>query len=197
MKDWRAYFSVLNNKYQYDGSGKLGTAIANLCGLSPKSHAQIAELIKQAKDGLSITSKAKILPTAVKLGIFRWHYDRLNSAQPVKQGNDNKLKLLLHNIVQDIKQESPVQIDDDIDVSVYDFKQIHFAITITHDGKPKRTTVMLEGNLVKALQHKHGLADNTAIRAWIEQAIKVAGGKFDSYVPLTKQVKRLIVESFV
>ena len=83
--------------------------------------------------------------------------------------------------------------DDDIDESVYDFKQIHFAINLGN----KRTTVMLEGYLVKALQCKHGLPDNTAIRAWIEQAIKDAGDKFDSYAPLTKQVKRLIINSFI
>jgi len=74
-----------------------------------------------------------------------------------------------------------------------DFKQIHFAINL---GK-KRTTVMLEGYLVKALQRKHGLVDNPAIRTWIEQSIKIDGARFDSDAPLTKQVKRIIVESFV
>jgi hypothetical protein len=204
----------------YDGSIKLGTAIADLYGLSPISQAQITVLIKQAKDGLGITSKAKRFPDDVKLDIYRWHYDRINPVQNVKQGDgvqnntdqslsngivqdvkqadDDKLELLLDNSVQDVKQDIPVQIDDsDIDNSVYDFKQVHFAITITHKGKPKRTTVMLEGYLVKALQRKHDLADNTAIRAWIEQAIKQAGVYFDSQAPLTKQVKRLIIKSFV
>lgn len=205
---------------QYDGSGKLGAAIADLCRLSPISHALIAQRIKEAKDGLGITSKAKRLPSDVKLAIYRWHYDRLNPAQDVqqddsvqdcsvqslhnaivqdvKQTNDDELVLLLENTIQDVKQNIPVQIDnDDIDSSVYDFKQIHFAVTINHKDKLKRTTVMLEGYLVKALQRKHDLADNAAIRAWIEQAIKDAGDKFDGNAPLTKQVKRLIVESFV
>jgi transposase-like protein len=83
--------------------------------------------------------------------------------------------------------------DDDIDEAVYDFKQIHFAINRGN----KRTTVMLEGYLVKALQRKHGLTHNRAIRAWIEQAIKNDGARFDSDAPLTKQVKRLIIESLV
>ena len=56
---------------------------------------------------------------------------------------------------------------------------------------------MLEGYLVKALQRKHDLTDNPAIRAWIEQAIKSDGVRFDSDAPLTRQVKRLIMESFV
>ena len=163
---------------KYNGKGKLGLAIADLCGLSPKSQAQIAELIGQAKDGLGIASKPKNLPDDVKLAIYQWHYDRLNS-------------------VQDVKQAIPVQMDNDIDSPAYDFKQIHFAVTITHQGQPKRTTVMIEGYLVKALQRKHGLTDNPAIRAWIEQAIKNDGVRFDSFSPLTKQVKRIIIESFV
>ena len=182
---------------KYDGKGKLGAAIADLCGLSPKSQAQIAVLIGQAKDGLGITSKSKNLPDDVKLVIYRWHYDRLNTVQDVKRIDDDKLELLPDKTVQYVKQDISVQIDDDIDSSVYDFKQIHFAVTITHQGQLKRTTVMIEGYLVKALQRKHGLTDNPAIRAWIEQAIKNDGVRFDSLAPLTKQVKRIIIESFV
>lgn len=141
--------------------------------------------------------------------------------QDVKQADDDKLELPLDDAVQDIKQDegiqdspitqslpaiavqdvkqtTPAQIDDkDSDNPVYDFKQIHFAITITHKEHAKRTTVMLEGYLVKALQRKHHLADNTAIRTWIEQVIKADGERFDSFAPLTRQVKRVIIESFV
>lgn len=204
---------------QYDGTSNLGAAIANLCGLSPKSQAQIANLNKQAKDALGITSKSKNLPDEVKRAIWQWHYERLNPVQNVKQGDsvqdddvqslddtlvqdvkqsdDNKLDLLPDNAVYNVKHDVPVQDDDDIDSAVYDFKQIHFAVTFPHQGQPKRTTVMLEGYLVKALQRKHGLTDNAAIRAWIEQAIKSDGVRFDSFAPLTRQVKRVIVESFV
>lgn len=204
---------------QYDGSGKLGEAIADLFGLSPKSQAQVAKRIKEAKAGLGITSKAKVLPDDVKLAIYQWHYDRLNSVQNIKQGGDgqdspvqslhdatvqdikqtdnDKLDLSPDSTVQNVKQDAPTQLDEDMDSPVYDFKQIHFAVTVTHQGKPKRTTVMLEGYLVKALQRKHGLTDNPAIRAWIEQAIKGDAVRFDSFAPLTRQVKRIIIESFV
>ncbi len=165
---------------QYDGSGKLAEAIANLYGLSPKSQEQVAKRIKEAKTGLGITSKAKVLPDDVKLAIYQWHYDRLNP-------------------VQDVKQNAPVQLDDDSihDDTVYDYDHIHFAVMIAYKRHIKRTTVMLEGYLVKALQRKHGLSDNPAIRAWIEQAIKNDGVRFDSFAPLTRQVKRIIIESFV
>ncbi len=82
------------------------------------------------------------------------------------------------------------------DTPVYDFKQIHFAVAIAHGGKVKRTTIMLDYYLAGALQLKHGLTDNTAIRAWIQQAIK-DDCRFDSSAPLTRQVKRLIIESLV
>jgi len=41
------------------------------------------------------------------------------------------------------------------------------------------------------------LANNATIRAWIEQEITADGGKFDSHEALTKQVKRMMIESFV
>ena len=180
---------------KYDGSGKLVEAIAELCGLSVKSISRIAVLIKQAKDSLGITSKSKRLPDDVKLAIYQWHYDRLNPVQDIKQADD----------VQNVKQADNEPIDNpvydvkqnDIDKPVHCFKQIHFAVTVAHDGKPKRTTIMLEGYLVKALQRKHGLPDNTAIRVWIEQAIKSDSVRFDSFAPLTRQVKRIITESLV
>ena len=182
---------------QYDGNGKLAEAIADLFGLSPKSQEQVAKRIKEAKAGLGITSKAKVLPDDVKLAIYQWHYDRLNPVQDVKQSDNDGLDLSADSTVQHIKQDAVVQLDDDMDSAVYDFKQIHFAVMFAHKGHIKRTTVMLEGYLVKALQRKHGLIDNPAIRAWIEQAIKNDGVRFDSDAPLTRQVKRIIIESLV
>jgi hypothetical protein len=204
---------------KYDGKDKLGAAIADLCGLSPKSQAQIAKRIKEAKTGLGITSKSKQLPDDIKLAIYQWHYDRLNTVQDVKQdenaqdspaqslhngivqdvkqADDDKLELLPDKAIQHVKPDIPVPMNDNMDGSVCDFKQIHFAVTITHKGRPKRTTVMIEGYLMKALQRRHGLTDNPAIRAWIEQAIKNDGVRFDSLAPLTKQVKRIMIESFV
>jgi len=194
----------------YDGTSKLGDALAALYGCSPRSHNKIAGLVGEAKAALGITSKAKNLPDDVKLAIYRWHYERLNPVKYVKQVDsiqDEPVKSVEDAIVQNIKQSSPdslvqyvkqdVTVHDDIDNLVYDFKQVHFAVTFSHQGQPKRTTVMLEGYLVKALQRKHGLTDNSAIRAWIEQAIKADGERFDSFAPLTRQVKRMIIESFV
>lgn len=205
---------------QYDGTSKLGDALAALYGCSPRSHNKIAELMAEAKAGLGMTSKARNLPDDVKLAIYHWHVERLNPVQDVKQrelsesgalqsvadgviGNSQPIgepqTLPAANAVQDVKQNVPATFaNDDCDnVRPDDYGQIHFAVSFSHQGQAKRTTVMLEGYLVKALQRRHGLTDNTAIRAWIEQAIKADGERFDSAMPLTKQVKRMIIESFV
>ncbi|MDD2723437.1 MAG: hypothetical protein PHH59_05345 [Methylovulum sp.] len=204
----------------YDGTGSISEAVAALYGLSPKSSAQIAGLIKLAKDGLGITSKSKRLPDNGKLAIYRWHYEHLSSVQNVKQressesgalqsvadgviGNSQPIgesqALPAANAVQNVKQNVPATFanDDRDNLRPDDYGQVHFAVTFSHQGQPKRTTVMLEGYFVKALQRKHGMDNNAAIRAWIEQAIKADGVRFDSAMPLTKQVKRMMIESFV
>jgi predicted DNA binding CopG/RHH family protein len=193
---------------QYDGTGKLAEALAGLYGCSPRNHNKIAELMKNAKADLGMTSKARNLPDTDKLAIYRWHYQRLNPVQDFKRDNTIQLpdntdsantpELAIHSIVYDVKQNAPVQqYVNNSHLTIDDYHQIHFAVTINHQKQPKRTTVMLEGYLVKALQRKHGLPDNTAIRAWIEQAIRRDGNRFDTGAPLTKQVKRIVIESFV
>ncbi len=134
---------------QYDGSGKLGEEIAALYGLSIKSTARIALKVKEAKAGLGITSKAKILPNDVKLAIYKWHCERLNPVQDIKQ--DSVVYDIKQDDVQDIKPDVPVQLNDD-------YIQLHFGVTVKRQGGIKRTTVMLEGYLVKALGRKHGLS---------------------------------------
>ncbi|MCX7092676.1 MAG: hypothetical protein NTY50_04405 [Methylobacter sp.] len=211
---------------QYDGTGKLAEAIAALFGLSPKSQKQISDRIREAKAGLGVTSKSKLLPNDVKLAIYQWHYDRLNPVcdiqqaddiqgttqseaaqdspiQDVKQtenpdavtqeATDDNPETQTDSSVYDVKQNARAQPDDDMDSAVYDFEKVHFAVNLGN----RRTTVMMEGYLVKALQRKHGLVDNPAIRAWIEQAIKSDGLRFDRDAPLTRQVKRIVMESFV
>lgn len=124
------------------------------------------------------------------------HHDTIQDIKRTDSGNQESLS---ETGVYDVKQADTVQdvksVDDGSASSnaVYDFKQIHFAVSLGS----KRTTTMLEAYLVKALQHKHGLIDNTAVRVWIEQAITGDARRFDSYAPLTRQIKRLIIESLI
>lgn len=169
-------FNILNRGLymDYDGTTPLQPAMAELVGLSAKSQAQLAVLVKEAKTALGI-STARVLPPNERLAVYRWHWERLNP-------------------VQNVKQDVPALVDGE---PVYDFKQIHFAVIVMREGQPKRTTVMLEGYLVKALQRKHGLADNPSVRAWIENAVKADGARYDGYAPLTRQLMRIIIESLV
>lgn len=79
----------------YDGTGKIGDALAALHGISPRSHNKIAELISEAKTALNISTKAKRLPDDVKLAIYRWHYGRLNpvseTVESISQDADSAL----------------------------------------------------------------------------------------------------------
>lgn len=156
----------------YDGTGSISKAIAGLCGLSLKSQAQIAKQIAQAKTALGITSKSKNLPVDTKLAIYRWHWERLHPAA--------------------VEIPEPVKTQALAD----DYTQTHFNLTVTHDGKARRTTIMLERFFINALQVKHGLGDNRAVRQWLESAI-ANDDSFDAGASLTKQVVRMIVESLI
>ncbi|MEQ1739648.1 MAG: hypothetical protein ABL884_07050 [Methyloglobulus sp.] len=178
----------------YDGTTSLQTALAELYGLSVKSQAQLAVLVKEAKASLGITSTARILPPEQRLAIYQWQKDRLKPVQDIKQDEAPNPEEQLDSPVYDVKQNDNASTEPQPDSVVYDFKQTHFAIRLP-DGK--RTTTMLEGYLINAMQRKHGLTTNGGIRAWIEQVIKNDAARFDSHAPLARQVKRLIVESLV
>ncbi|NOS75549.1 MAG: hypothetical protein HOP36_13675 [Methyloglobulus sp.] len=178
----------------YSGTTSLQPALAELLGLSVKSQAQLAKLVKEAKASLGITSTARILPPEQRLAIYQWHKDRLKPVQDIKQDGATRTERQQESPVYDVKQDENASTEPQPDSVVYDFKQTHFAIRLP-DGK--RTTTMLEGYLINAMQQKHGLTTNGGIRAWIEQATKNDGARFDSHAPLTRQVKRLIIESLI
>lgn len=216
----------------YDGKSKLADAIADLYGYSLRNHDKIAELMQQARAGLGIAGKARMMPDDIKQDIYCWLSDRLNLVQTAKQADNSQIDLFqtaakkvaqtikptngkqalpfdspmqtvkLDNTVYSVKQAVPVKRHNSNNGLIpHDFDQLHFGVTITHQGQSKRTTttiiIMLEGYWVKALQCKYGLVNNATIRAWIEQEIKADCGKFDSDEALAKQVKRMMIESFV
>lgn len=91
--------------------------------------------------------------------------------------------------VQNIKQIKP-------DISPdFDYVATHYAITIGG----KRTTVAIEGYLIKPLVKRFMLSSSTEIRRWIEKRID-ADAKFNANatgLTVTAQVKRIIVEAIV
>jgi hypothetical protein len=60
----------------YNGSGKLGDAIAKLYGCSPRSNNKISALVGEAKAALGV-GKSKKLDASVNQAIWQWHFSRL------------------------------------------------------------------------------------------------------------------------
>ena len=93
----------MTNTQTYDGSGKLGEAIAGLCGFSQKSQAQIAKRIKEAKAGLGISSKSKKLPNNEKLAIWQWHYNRLHLPNETVEINSHNESVEINSQADDVE----------------------------------------------------------------------------------------------
>ncbi|MDP3877152.1 MAG: hypothetical protein Q8Q50_09235 [Methylobacter sp.] len=197
----------MNESNQYDGTGKLAEAIADLCGLSPKSQGQIAKLIKQAKDALKITSKAKVMPTDTKLAIWRWHYDRLHPAgesveiisqlpgnEPVEifsQLPDNDAVEIIAQSVQVEPVEIISQPEDEPEVNNLDV--IRIAFYANKDGKRTRQVIALDGFYLNGLIAATGITRQD-VPKWIQAAVD-GWIAFDAHLPITRQVKYLIVRT--
>jgi len=185
----------MNESNQYDGTGKLAEAIADLCGLSPKSQGQIAKLIKQAKDALKITSKAKVMPTDTKLAIWQWHYDRLHpageSVEIVSQLPDNDAVEIIAQSVQAEPVEINSQPEDEPEVNNLDVIRIGFYTT--KDGKRTRQVIALDGFYLNGLIAATGIT-RQGVPKWVQAAID-SWGAFDAHLPVTRQVKYLIVRT--
>lgn len=228
----------MTDSQNYNGTGKLAGAIANLCGLSLKSQGQIAALIKQAKVGLGITSKSKNLPDDVKLAIYQWHFDRLHpeadadvkidsqAAQPdivnIASHDDSNESVELYShptppdsveICSQPELSLPVDIisqtvhDDAVDIisqpdsnehveiiSQYtDNALVRIAFYIQRKGARVRQVIALDGFYLNALMLATGITKQD-VPKWVQQAVD-GWAAFDAYLPITRQVKLLIVRA--
>lgn len=191
----------MNESNQYDGTGKLAEAIANLCGLSPKSQGQIAALIKQAKAGLGIASKSKNLPTDTKLAIYQWHYDRLHQvtvdsvelfSQPIQPDTVDIISQADSNQCveinsQDTLDNAPVEIfsqPNDLDI-------VRVAFYVTKDSNRTRQVIALDGFYINGLMLATGIT-KADVPKWVQAAVDSCAA-FDAHLPITRQVKLLIV----
>jgi hypothetical protein len=199
----------MTNPIPYDGTGKLSDALAALFGLSPKSHNKLAALIQQAKDGLGITSKAKVLPDDVKLAIYRWHYGRLHPAtnetveiiqQPepvetISQANNGQSveTFSQHDECKPVEIISQDADNEAVEInSQYDMNDLaRIAFYTSSGGVKKRQVIALDGFYINALMTASGV-DKKGVPAWVQQAVD-GWGAFDPALPITKQVKFLIV----
>ena len=185
----------MNEATPYDGTGKMAEAIAALCGMSPKRQGQIAKLIRQAKDEMGIVGKAKVMPTDTKLAIWQWHYDRLQSTQSsvniISQAEGGELV----NIISQSESIEPVNIisqtDNDEPGGMNNLEVIRIAFYVDKDGKRPRQVIALDGFYINGLIAATGITRQD-VPKWVQAATDSWRG-FDAHLPITRQVKYLIV----
>jgi len=208
----------MNESNQYDGTGKLAEALADLCGLSVKSQAAIAKLTAQAKDALKITGK--VLPLDDRLKVWQWHYDRLHPAgesveiisqlpgnEPVEivsQLPDNDAVEIIAQSVQvepveiisQAQNNKPVEIfsqTDDDEPEVNNLDVIRIAFYANKDGKRIRQVIALDGFYLNGLIATTGITRQD-VPKWVQTAVD-AYRPFDPHRAVTRQVKYLIVRT--
>ena len=193
----------------YDGKGRLHDAIASLLGLSIKSKARIVVRIKEARAGLGIGLDDKLSDTS-RLAIWQWLYDRLHSTNNAVEINsqDNSVKI--------ITQTDGVEIDSHIEslelceqaheaevnflpelvniIAQYPiYAHVRIAFYTTSKGVKIRQVIALDGFYVNALMSAIGI-NKSAVPAWIQKAVD-SYADFDSSLPITKQVKYLLIKT--
>ena len=193
----------------YDGTGKLAEAIADLYGVPPKSQVRIAALIKEAKIGLSIEGKSKRLPDDVKLAIWRWHYDRLQSmVDPVEilsqtesvelysQTPGNETVEIISQMPQSDSMKLFSQDDHNGAVKLFsqcnDLDRVRIAFYTQKQGVRVRQVIALDGFYINALILATGITKQD-VPKWVQSAVD-SWMAFDVHLPVTRQVKFLIVQ---
>ncbi|MCX7095263.1 MAG: hypothetical protein NTY50_17685 [Methylobacter sp.] len=200
----------------YNGVGKLGDAIAELYGCSPKNNNRIAELVAKAE--LGIVSKTKKLPDDVKRAIYQWHCDRMrpatnNAVEIISQADSNDgVEIFSHDdsnesveLYSQPEPSLPVDIISqpeydkavEINSQYADTALIRIAFYIQRQGKKRvkqarvRQVIALDGFYVNALMLATGI-DKKGVPAWVQSAVN-GWAAFDGELPVTRQVKLLIV----
>jgi len=205
----------------YDGTGKLSEALAELFRLSAKNHNKIADLIKEAKQALAITAKAKRLPVATKQVIYQWHYQRVNltgneTVELISQVNQNEVVELSSQPeaiepVETISHTEPSELVEyisqpthgetvetisqaSLSQSVELFSQTRIAFYTQKAGQRSRQVIALEGYYMNALATLG--VNKTDVPKWVQTAVN-RWEAFNPELPITKQVKCLIVQALM
>ena len=164
----------------YDGTTPLNQAVADLIKCSPKNNNKLAKVIGQAKNDLGITSKAKKLPTEINLQIYSHLvelYSQTTNTEPVEiisqPDNNESVELFSHT---------------------NNFTNVRVAFYVTRNDKRERQVIALDGFLINALA-SIGISKQDAPQ-WVQAQVN-AWTAFDSKLPITRQVKYLIMREVV
>lgn len=142
----------------YDGTTKVGDELAKLYNFSPTDSKSVAKVMKEARAALNI-GNAKRLPLEDRMAIWQYHYNKVN-------GGNNPTKPL----------KTFTKATEGY------FKLINFSVKLGGN----RTVINLEQYIVDALKKRFALADNSAVRQWIESAMM---DNFDANAPIMRQVR--------
>lgn len=208
----------------YDGSTPLQAEIARLIKCSLKNQVKIASVTKQAKLDLGITSKARRLPTETKLQIYN-HIVELysqddneksveiisptNNNDPVEIiSQDNETEILECEITQQASVEINSQPSEHVEIfsqtgnneyvelpsHTLNFDNVRIAFYIMRDSKRERQVISLDGFFINALASIKVSRKNAP--QWVQAQVD-NWTDFDSKLPVTRQVKYLIIREVV
>ncbi len=161
----------------YDGKANLQPALAALYGCSPKNQEKLADLIKQAREGLGIIAERdsqgrakRITDPSTKLAVWQWHYARLYPTSAAAMAERTAQRI-----------DAPHPIDDVVRIAFY----------TSNNSERTRKVIALDGFYVNALILSAGIKKQD-VPQWIQKAVDKYKG-FDSDKPITKQVKYLLI----
>jgi len=176
----------------YDGTTSLNKAVADLIKCSPKSNNKLAKVIGQAKNDLGIASKAKKLPREKHLQIYN-HLVELYSQNNKSESTPQKAESSHSNAVEIISQTDK---DDTVEVFSHttNFDNIRIAFYILRKGKRERQVIALDGFFINALT-SIGISKQDAPK-WVQVQVN-EWADFDAQLPITRQVKYLIMVAVV
>ncbi|BCG63898.1 MAG: hypothetical protein methR_P1644 [Methyloprofundus sp.] len=196
----------------YDGTTPLQPLIAELIGCSPKNQSKIANVTKQAKLDLGITSKARRLPHKTKIQIHK-HLVELysqsddnklveiisqpDSAKPVETiSQDNATKIPEPQNTQQITVEINSQDNECVEIFSHanNFDNVRVAFYVTRDGERERQVISLDGYFINALASIK--VSKQDVPQWVQAQVN-DWMAFDSKFPITRQVKYLIMREVV
>lgn len=174
----------------YDGTTPLNKAVADLIECSPKNNNKLAKVIGQAKNDLSMTSKARKLPTELNQQIYN-HLVELYS-----HSTDNEpVEIISQNIKTTIATpEKPQQAPVELYSHTNNFDNIRVAFYIMRKGKKERQVISLDGFFINALA-SIGLSKQE-VPQWVQAQVN-DWTDFDAQLPITRQVKYLIMLAVV
>ena len=176
----------------YDGTTPLYKAVAELIGCSPKSNNKLSQVVKKTKVDLGITTKARKPSPETNQQIYNYlveKYSQKNKPKPALQISGSPHPIPVEINSQDTKNK-PVEIFS----HTTNFDNVRIAFYIIRKGKRERQVISLDGYFINALL-SIGISKQE-VPQWVQSQVNEFTA-FDALLPITRQVKYLIMREVV